>query len=128
MHRRWCISRRLRASHDPVDRVPVEAEDPGGLALVSADPLEDPEDDLALEFLRRVLQGEVIRRPAFSRCFGRRTSSGRSLSWITGPSARTTARSMTFWSSRTLPGHPYSRRAVRISGESSSTGLLHSRL
>ena len=85
-----------------VERREVDAEDFSGLGLVAADLGQDALDMLALHFLQGQLEplkvgGGNPLTPSLS---------GRSWEWMTSLSARITARSIAFSSSRTLPGHP----------------------
>src|SRR5205823_12582639 len=73
-------------------------------------------------------RGSRSARRTLRRRSGRRTSRGGTSSSTSGPSAKTTQRSITFWSSRTLPGHRYSFSAVSASWDNPSTRLLNSRV
>ena len=118
----WRLGRRLRRPRvvaRVAERVLLQAvaqaaeghaEELGRLRAHAARPLERLEDEPALDLAEHLVEVAALLREADERRRGlgggaRRPRGGRSPRPIVGPVASATARSMTFSSSRTLPGN-----------------------
>src|SRR5436189_5290693 len=73
----WCNGatfsnplRGLPSREHPLERVPMDSEDPRGLSLVALDALHDAQHDLTLERLRGLLQGQSLGRAELETVLG----------------------------------------------------------